>query len=241
MFLTVVLLAVPVCTRLGFWQLDRLQQRRARTTQVRERLAMPPIQPGTQASDLENLEYRRVVLQGQFDPDHEILLTNRSYQEQPGAHLVTPLVLAGAEEAVLVDRGWIPASQAAEDELDPYHLEGEVKLEGILRRSRPEPRWSFLADPVPEPEGAFVRRWRVLNVERIQIQMPYPLAPYFIEQDQRLGRDSPQPIPDPDIDLSEGPHLSYAIQWFSFAGIGLFGGVAWLYHRLRLSGGTKEA
>lgn len=240
-FLALALVATPVCTRLGFWQLDRLQQRRAHNALVQERLTMPPIQPGSQASDLEDLEYRRAVLQGQFDTDHELLLTNRSHQEQPGVHLVTPLLPDGAEPAVLVDRGWIPVSQTAGNGLDPYHLEGEVRLEGILRRSRPEPRWSFLADPVPESEGAFIRRWRVLNIERIQIQMPYPLAPYFIEQNQRLSLASPQPIPDPDIDLSEGPHLSYAVQWFSFAGIALIGGGTWLVHRLRLSNGTKEA
>lgn len=239
-FLALALVAAPVCTRLGFWQLDRLQQRRARNAQIQERLVSPPLELRFQPIEIEDFEYRRVVLRGQFDPDHQILLENRSYEEQPGVHLVTPLLEEEGAQGVLVDRGWIPSSQMAEDELDQFQVEGEVTLEGILRESRAEPRWTFLADPIPEPGDAFLQRWRVLNVERIQIQMPYPLLPYFIEQDVRLKLDTPQPEPDPDIDLSEGPHTSYAIQWFSFAAIALFGGGAWLYQRMHISNGAKE-
>jgi cytochrome oxidase assembly protein ShyY1 len=36
------------------------------------------------------------------------------------------------------------------------------------------------------------------------------------------------PKPQTEIDLSEGSHLSYAIQWFAFAAISFLGGIAWL-------------
>jgi surfeit locus 1 family protein len=233
LFLIVALLAVPICIRLGVWQLERLQERRARNAVVKERMSALPVHLEDQTPNLETLEYHRVVLEGRFDPEHEILLQNRSYQEQSGFHLVTPMLPDGRTQAVLIDRGWIPADHVSAEERARYHVAGKVAVEGILRSSRPEPRWSFLADPIPEPGGSLILRWRVLNIERIEKQMPYRLLPFFIEQDAPLNVTQPQPVPDPDIDLSDGPHLSYAIQWFAFAAIGLFGGGAWLYRRLR--------
>jgi surfeit locus 1 family protein len=233
LFLTVVLLAVPLCLRLGIWQIERLHERRARNAAIEARIAAPPIQLDFQTPDLDALEYHRVVLEGHFEPEHELLLQNRSYKEQSGFHLVTPLLPEAGGRAVLIDRGWIPADDSLAVERARFQVEGDISIEGILRRSRPEPRWSFLADPIPEPGEPFILRWRVLNIERIEKQMPYRLLPFFIEQDVPLSVTSPQPVPDPDIDLSDGPHLSYAIQWFSFAAIGLFGGGAWLNRRLR--------
>jgi cytochrome oxidase assembly protein ShyY1 len=65
---------------------------------------------------------------------------------------------------------------------------------------------------------------RTLDVAGIASTLPYDLAPHplqLVEQTPSQTGDLPVPVPLPE--LSEGPHLSYAIQWFSFAAIALAG------------------
>ena len=61
--------------------------------------------------------------------------------------------------------------------------------------------------------------WNFVNVARISQQVPYSMLPVYIQE-------SPDPswtgLPyrsEPSLDLSEGPHMGYAIQWFGFAAL----------------------
>lgn len=64
--------------------------------------------------------------------------------------------------------------------------------------------------------------------------IPYPVLPYYLQLSEKVADSTPQPEPVAQIDLTEGPHLGYALQWFSFATISLLGGGYWLYRHLRL-------
>ncbi|RMF00035.1 MAG: SURF1 family protein, partial [Chloroflexi bacterium] len=111
-----VLLAMGVMVRLGYWQLNRLEQRRARNAFITRQLALPPLELTGSAdlpADLADLNIRQATAQGQFDYNRQIALKLQSWQGRPGIHLVTPLVLPGGAEAVLVDRGFIPQDEAA--------------------------------------------------------------------------------------------------------------------------------
>jgi surfeit locus 1 family protein len=57
--------------------------------------------------------------------------------------------------------------------------------------------------------------------------MPYEVAPVYIRQapDSALPR-FPRRLEPPAID--DGPHLSYAIQWFAFAAMAMVFGVVLL-------------
>ena len=229
-FTALFVIVAASCVRLGFWQLDRLSQRRAANAHIEARMATQPIQLTGAVFDVADLEYRPVVARGTFDPAHSISLANRARNDEPGVHLVTPFRLQGTDLAVLVDRGWIPAADSARAAWAKYDLSGAVEVNGIARSSAPEPGWSILADPTRGPNAPPLDSWRVLNIANIQTQIPYRLLPVAIEMS---GDSQPgSPVPDPDIDLTDGPHLSYAVQWFSFAGIALIGGGLWLRYSL---------
>jgi surfeit locus 1 family protein len=236
-FAAIVFLLGAVCLRLGFWQLDRLGQRRARVAEIRARMAMPVVELAEASGDPDSLFYRRVHASGVFDTTNEVVLLNRARDEVPGVHLITPLRLEGSDGGILVDRGWIPVAANTPEGRAAYAIEGPIEVQGVIREAQAEPRFAFLADRTPAPGEPPLREWRVLNVEGIQGQLPYPLLPYFLELDQAAG--GAQPIPDPEIDLSDGPHLSYAIQWFGFAATAFLGGGAWLYRDARRKEGSK--
>jgi len=120
---------------------------------------------------------------------------------------------------VLVNRGWIPADgNSTPNDWRKYDEAGQVTVTGQIRLGQEKPAFGGVADA----EGK-LDVWNNLNVERIAEQSPYPMLPVFIQQDESAGDEVP-PIPfQPEIELTEGSHFGYALQWFSFAAVLFFG------------------
>ncbi len=219
-----VLLVAATCVRLGFWQLHRLQQRRERNAIIAARLQLPPQPLSVLTTDTAGLTFRTATASGTYDPQRSIVLAGRVLNGAPGVYLMTPLRLPGGV-AVLVNRGFLPSPDAATVDLRPYLDVGAARVSGIL-----------LPMPVGEvpPTTGFRRTWFHIDPAALARQMPYPLQPLILQVTPSPGQPPvlPRPIPPPALD--EGPHLSYAIQWFSFAAIGIIGWVAML---LRGQGG----
>lgn len=215
-----VVLAVIVLINLGLWQLRRLDQRRALNASILAGLNAPVVVLSGQTVDPQELNRHRVSATGTFDNQAAVALRNRPFQGQPGVHLVTPLKIKGSDKAVLVDRGWIPLEDAEPEKWSKYSQTGEVTINGVAYpgQSRPE---GFLVptDPTPAPGQAGLDTWFRVDIERIQEQLPYPLLPVYIEQSPPPGVTPTTPPLQEDnvnVTLDEGPHLGYAIQWFSF-------------------------
>jgi surfeit locus 1 family protein len=234
--LAVILLSL-LFLRLGFWQLERRAARRSANTLLLERLEQPPIALDGRPLDPDQADLRRAVVRGTYDYDQEIVLRNRTLNELPGVHAITPLRITGsAGGAILVDRGWVPYEMASPEQRATLDRpDGEIEVRGIIHRSQVRP--SNLA-PADLPLGSARSRldaWHRVDVARIQEQVPYPLLPVFLEEEvppSTLQTEAAQrfPRPVPEIELGEGSHLFYALQWFAFALI-LLAGYALLYYR----------
>jgi surfeit locus 1 family protein len=217
-----VLAGATLCVRLGIWQLDRLDQRRAANTHylAMERLA-PLVLPFDASQDLGDMEYRRVRAKGRYDFSEQVALRNQSYRDQYGYHLLTPLVLEDGR-ALLVDRGWIPA-ESNPAAWSTYDEPAEVMVEGIVRLSRNRADLTGQGDPPLAPGQSRLDLWNFPDLARIQRQVSYQLLPVYMQLNPD-EKDTQPPIPyQPEVDLTEGPHQSYAIQWFSFAAVLLIG------------------
>jgi surfeit locus 1 family protein len=221
--LVVAVVVAAVCVRLGFWQLDRLEQRRATNARVRSGLEgdvapFPELLRGT--ADPQDLAWRRTAVEGTYDPDREVILYGRTQHGRPGDHVLTPLRLADGS-AVIVDRGWIPF----EADRDPPVVgpaaapNGVVTVEGVVLAAEDD------SSTLPSPNGEDpVTTLQRLDLGRFQRQVPYDLAPVAIQlQVQRPAQPTGLPEPATLPDLDEGPHLGYAIQWFAFASIAIVG------------------
>jgi surfeit locus 1 family protein len=228
--LTILSLVGIICIRLGIWQLDRRGERLSLNDWVVSQLSQNPTTLESE-KPLEELEYRKVEITGTFKNEYSVVLRNRSYLDQPGVHLVTPLSTDPENKTILVDRGWISNEDYIEAGIESFREDGAVEIVGIIRLSQPEPTISFLADPTRQPGSPPRIEWRVLNVERLQDQIPLEIHPFYLELEELGGNSNRPPIPNPEIDLSQGPHLSYAIQWFGFSVVALGGGFAWWRRR----------
>jgi surfeit locus 1 family protein len=222
-----VIVAVGVMARLGFWQLERLEQRRAFNARVQAQIDSPPLDLAAALADgsltpaqLPDLEYRSVVLRGEYRPAEQLIVRNQVWQGLPGSHLLTPLVLAGTDYAILVDRGWIPMAETDPAEWQKYNQAGPVEVRGSLQKTQDARRFGA-PDPTPAP-GVVVPAWNAVRLARIAPQISAALLPAYVLAAPTGNPDDQLAPPYAAIqtpDLSEGSHMNYALQWFSFAAV----------------------
>ena len=163
-------------------------------------------------------ENRRVSVQGRYDRTYEVVLRGHVYRELPGVEIVTPLRIEGSDSAVMVNRGFFPSPDATFADTDSLNETGNVRVSGVA-----------LAIPVSSDSGGALtsngrETWRRLDLAALRARIPYPLLDVYILQspDSGLPRYPIRLEPPP---LTDGPHLSYAIQWFAFAAIAVVGGL----------------
>lgn len=217
---TVVVVALAaVFIRLGFWQLDRLDQRQTHNAVVEERLSAEPAPLGTltQGADdhPESVQYRRVVVTGEFDSSEEVLIRSQVELGQAGFHVITPLELNDGS-AVLVNRGWVPLSMDTPP-VAAAPAPGTQAVEGWIQGTQNRPSFG------PEDPPGHLEVFNRVDVARIADQLPYGVTmPFYVVAMGEEGADLPVPVEPPNFS-EEGPHLGYAIQWFGFALVGLVG------------------
>jgi len=221
-FLTtlLVLVGMGILARLGIWQLDRLDQRRAFNARVQAQIDQAPLDLNAEGlnADLSSMEYRQVVVSGEYDHSQEIAIRNQYWGNEWGVHLVTPLTIAGTDQAVMVDRGWIPAADFESGDWSRFAEPGMVTVSGVIRASRDRADFGFRRDPKPAP-GETLRAWNFINVPAISQQTSLSLLPIYIQQSPNPAWTGMPYRTQPELELTEGPHLGYAIQWFTFAAL----------------------
>jgi cytochrome oxidase assembly protein ShyY1 len=219
-----VLAGILLLVRLGIWQLDRRDQRRARNAEIVAQLAVPPISLNDEPlpADLSAVKNRLATATGEYDLSRQVALTNQVWSTTPGFHLVTPLVLGGEVPldgrpvAVLVDRGWLPAAQLAEEDWNAYDVVGPVEVTGNVKLSQPARNAGSVGQRPAGPK----REWYRVDISVIETQLPYALLPVYLQETPSGDGSAELPFTTKlDHDLSEGNHFSYAIQWFIFAAI----------------------
>jgi cytochrome oxidase assembly protein ShyY1 len=214
---------------LGFWQKSRLDDRRAFNALVTARVDEPtaPVEtvvgpPGAEADPLD-IEWRTVTATGTYRADEQVVIVNRSQNGQAGVNIVTPLELPDGR-LLLVNRGFIPG-QGTEPLPPPA---GEVDVLGSLRRSQVR-AFGQISDPA---DGVLTELQRI-DIPRLAQQLPDPVMPVYLD----LARSAPSqgtfPLPVPPPELSEGPHLSYMLQWWFFSGCVAAGWVVALRRSIR--------
>lgn len=233
-----LMLVEAIFLSLGFWQLDRHDQRQSQN-ELREQQSRRPVEdlqqllpsPAVPPAAAKRHEYRRATVRGTFDTANEVLLEGRSDLGRPGSHVLTPLVMAGGP-AVIVNRGWVPLELKEPPVLQAMPPNGEVVVTGVLRSAPPPSRFGP-ADPEPGP----VQRIPRADLGRLEQQLPYRVYPLYIQMEtQKPPSRGPLPKVAPLPELDQGPHLSYAIQWFSFAA---FAAITYVAYIRRQAGATR--
>lgn len=224
----IVVILAPFFTGLGLWQLDRAEQKRNLASSLELRRKQPALSLNQPLQRMDELEYRKVFVQGRYLADKTILIENRKHLGKTGYHVVTPLRTAGGS-VVLVNRGWIPLAQLDQADALPTP-EGEIVVHGTINLPQPPAIELSLSDAAT----AGTPHWPYLTLDHFSRWSGLQILPFAILQSPEDAQGFVRQWPPPQI--SDAMHIGYAIQWFAFALISL---LIWL--RLCLHKNTTEA
>jgi surfeit locus 1 family protein len=209
----IALLLVIFCLWGSQWQYHRGVDRHARNAVIEERIAQSPIELKAVAGDLADYEWQTVSVDGVFNSDKQILLRNR-YNDGKYGYEVLTLFTSTANKSFWVDRGWVQAGATATTAPVVTALpDGVVTIIGRLRLDSSLPRGSFFALP-GKGEGLVseLNAQSQLNTEMFYIDL-------LSGSDSSLTPKVTAQLPE----LSDGPHMAYALQWIFFGGLVIYG------------------
>lgn len=208
-----VLAMVVMMLGLAFWQLDRRGERNTTNDEIHAAAAQTPIEIEEILDGSEPVvEHRRVVVSGQYLAESSFLVANRSFHAQAGSWLATPVEL-GDGTVVVVARGWVPRLWVAGSDPRIVDTPANVELVGRIFRSVDGGLIGSGTDDFAEVsrmELSVVEEAIAIDVADVWVQL---------EAQSPAALDLPIPVPPPP--LGEGPHLSYAFQWFFFSSGGI--------------------
>ena len=232
-----MLLAVLVLTlSAGRWQLDRAAYKVALQQRIEAAAEAPPVPvQSVPHADPASFAWHPVEATGRFDAGRVVFLDNRLRDGVPGYEVLTPLRLSGSDRVLLVNRGWIAAPRQRERLPVVETPAGEVRVQGLA--FVPGERFMELRAGTDD-----ALRWQNWTIERARERWTLDLLPMALLQTAALEGSGPGtgasdalarnwPRPDAGIDK----HRGYALQWFSFAAIGV---IVWLVLSLRRTGAS---
>jgi cytochrome oxidase assembly protein ShyY1 len=203
-----VITLMVVMVNLATWQLDRHQQRKNFNATLVQRFEAPvrPLDELLQSGEPADIEWLPTAVTGTYLQGEDISLVNVSQNGAAGYDAITPLLLSNGK-VVLVNRGFLPL--VAEF---PPAPSGEVSILGRIRATS-ERRTGAVSDPATG-ELAEVQR---IDIDRLQQQIDGELVPVYVQLLKSTPTEAPTLSTIADPDFSNGPHLSYTVQWFFFA------------------------
>lgn len=240
LFHVLVVAAIALMVALGFWQLRRHDERKDFNALLVERSEQAPLPLDELVDDIADgsttpsaSEWRRVTASGSYLSD-QLVQFNRSQGGRSGENVLTAIVLDDGTTAI-VNRGFVPLGVET-----PPAPGGRVEIVGYVRESQVRGRGGV----TDELDGERLTEVRRIDIPLIAPQLPGEVAPFYVQlvdAEPAISPTDPEPVVLPELD--NGPHLSYAIQWFIFASCVAIGWVlavrrSW---RSRRSGDTQAA
>jgi len=196
------------------WQYHRGIDRHERNSLIANQSSMTAIDlPKTIENPLQ-LEWRLIKTEGTFSPDKQILLRNRYFEGQYGYEVLT-LFTNMQGKKFWVDRGWVKAgADATTAPITPPIPTEQVRIVGRFRLGTSLPSGTFFALPGGGKSGitSEVNAQSRENTEDFYLDLVSGSAPNLTPQ---VSAQLPE--------LSDGPHMAYALQWLFFGGLVVYG------------------
>lgn len=212
----IVLCLLPILVALGFWQLDRAEQKRAFFALQKQGMAAPAMRlTGTEPIDENALRYKAVTASGHYDGAQQILIDNQVAAGKAGYFVLTPFILASGNKAVLVNRGWVPANL------------GRKQLPDVTMRRQPDeisgrinlfPSVGIKLSGADQPSAGWPAVVQIADAAILSARLGYSIYPFMIE----LDSGAPEGFRREWLDVKVMPpeqHVAYALQWFGLAAV----------------------
>ena len=208
----IYLLILPILLRLGFWQLDRAEEKRALIELFKQQNELGPLTILDTVKFDKKLNYRTAKVSGKYNLSKQIFIDNKIYQGKIGVNVITPFKLKGSEYSILVNRGWVPmiidrsALPKINTPSNALTLNGKLKVLSGKTFTIGEQYQSNQGWPA-------LMQW--LNIADIEKKSGLKLLPYvfLLNEKEQSGyvRNWKPVVMQPE------KSTSYAVQWFALA------------------------
>ena len=206
------------CLWASQWQFHRGIARQDRNAAIESRIGVSAIDLSKAAQDPIAFEWRTVKVSGTFDATRQILLRNRYFEGKYGFEALTAFN-ATTGETFWVDRGWVQAGATATEQPKlPATPTREVTITARMRLDRSLPQGKFFAIPTGKKGGLISEA----NAQASNLSKGID-SPFYLDL---LSGDDPLLTPKVEAalpELSDGPHMAYALQWLFFGGLVVYG------------------
>ena len=201
---------------LGFWQLDRAEQKRSQHSFFEKRQIKEAVNLDhnvIKTADTADLVWRKVNATGNFLEQHQILLDNQVHAGQAGYYVYTPFRLEDSEDIILVNRGWVSTNNDRNLRPRLIMTEGIININGVIKE---EPRTGLLLTKEHvEKLSETITRVQRLTIAEVSDITKIKLLPFIM----RLSSESKHGYTKKrqSHNSGENVHMGYAYQWFALA------------------------
>ena len=200
-------LLIALTLFLARWQVHRGDEKQARQALLDARIAQAPVMLAGPVDSAEPLLYRRVRAAGAWMPRGQVFIDNQVFEGRAGYYVMTPLQLAGKNDAVLVNRGWIARGREYPRAPAVAVPEGPVQVSGMA--TLPPKRFIELG-----PQTVQGDVWQNLSLERYRLETGISILPVLLLADSTAPGLAPvREKPDTGVER----HREYALTWLSLA------------------------
>jgi surfeit locus 1 family protein len=206
-----MMVVVAIGVALGNWQLRRADEKRAIEARMATRQALPPFALGGAAASIDDLEYRRAIVHGEFDRDWPLYLDNRPLAGNAGFYVLMPFKISGTARHILIARGWIPVDIHNRNKLPILQTPiGQVDIEGTAIRNPGHILQLGQASAVKP--GAIVQN---ISIDEFAAASQFDMQPFMLLQTSESKDGMLRDWPRPSVGIER--HLGYAFQWYALA------------------------
>lgn len=209
-----VVAILPLLLALGFWQLDRSEQKRLLQQSFIEKSEQRPVSITEINAADPGEHYRRILAEGHYDSQRQILLDNQVQAGRPGFHVYTPFKLAGMEAAVLINRGWVPLGPTRQQLPEIVVGNDPISIDGrIAQPANP----GLLLDNILSEKPAWPQIVQHIDYDQLAEMLGYTLLPAVVLLDAGSQRGYVRTWQPTFGGFGPERHLGYAVQWFALA------------------------
>lgn len=206
---------LAILLRLGFWQLSRAEEKREWLVNQAAMMhkELQPIAKLLAKNDA--LRYRRVIVEGHYDVQHQILLDNQIHKGKVGYFILTPFILAGEGKTILVNRGWqlMDKDRNQLPEIGFMPPTEKISIIGVLNHF---PQVGLILEGADEPGKGWPTVVQIINQQKMAQKLQQPIMDFQLQ----LSADQPYGyVRDWQVHTRMPPekHTAYAFQWFALA------------------------